>query len=464
VGTQNLDTTISVTNVAERARKRIARRLLPYLFVLYVIAYLDRVNLSYAALDMTGALGFTPEIYGFGAGIFFVGYFLLEIPGAILVERWSARAWIARIMISWGIVAIFTGFIRTPHQFYAIRLLLGAAEAGFFPGIVVYLSHWFRYEDRAKAMAMFMAAQPISNIIGSPVSGLLLGIHWRGIAGWQWLFILEGVPAVLFGIITLFYLTDWPRQARWLPEDECAWIAGELEQEKRARQSAHSYTLRQVLTLLSNFILRKPQTEKDAYILRQILGLTFNVMLMAVALIFIAGTVYGFNFWMPTIIKKLFGYSNLLVTSIGVLPYCAGLMGMVFVGWSSDRSGERRRHAAFCILLAAVGLFFAALAQNLPLMMISLFCLAAAGMYGYLPAFWSLPSSFLTGTAAAASVGLINSVGNLGGFFGPYAVGAITRRFHTFSWGVLCLSASALLATALLLLLRPPRKEHQGAS
>lgn len=437
MGTQNLDTTASVTNVAERARKRIARRLLPYLFFLYIIAYLDRVNLSYAALDMTGALGFSPEIYGFGAGIFFAGYFLLEIPGAILVERWSARAWIARIMISWGIVAIFTGFIHTPHQFYAIRFLLGAAEAGFFPGIVVYLSHWFRYEDRAKAMAMFMAAQPISNIIGSPVSGLLLGIHWLGIAGWRWLFILEGIPAVLFGIVTIFYLTDWPRQAHWLPEDERQWIADELEREKQARHSVRSYNVLQAFG----------QQE---------------VILMALALFFIAGTVYGFNFWMPTIIKKLSGYSNLTVTLIGALPYCVGLIAIVLVGWSSDRSGERRLHAAFCILLASVGLFFAALTQNVPLMVISMFCLAAAGMYGYLPAFWSLPSSFLTGTAAAASIGLINSVGNLGGFAGPYTVGAITRASHSFFWGVLCLSASALVATVLLLLMRQSKKEGQG--
>ncbi len=425
---------LATTPIAERAHKRIAHRLLPYLFVLYIIAYLDRVNLSYAALDMTGALGFTPEVYGFGAGIFFFGYFLLEIPGAILVERWSARAWIARIMISWGIIAIFTGFIRTPHQFYAIRFLLGASEAGFFPGIVVYLSHWFRYEDRAKAMAMFMAAQPISNIIGSPVSGLLLGMHWLGIAGWRWLFILEGVPAVLFGIITIFYLTDWPHQAKWLTEDEKQWIAAELQQEKQARQTARSYGIWQALRHR-------------------------EVMLMALALFFIAATVYGFNFWMPTIIKKLSGHSNLFVTSVGALPYCVGLIAIIFVGWSSDRTGERRLHAALCIMVASAGLLFSALAQNIPLMLIFMFCLAAAGMYGYLPAFWSLPSSFLTGTAAAASIGLINSVGNLGGFFGPYTVGYITRRFQSFFWGVLCLSASALVASILLLSLRRPNKD-----
>ena len=431
VGTQNLDTTASVTDVAESARKRIARRLLPYLFFLYIIAYLDRANLSYATLQMKGALGFTDKIYGFGAGIFFVGYFLLEIPGAILVERWSARAWIARIMISWGIVAVFMGFIRTPHQFYIIRFLLGAAEAGFFPGIIVYLSHWFRYEDRAKAMAMFMAAQSLSNLIGSPLSGQLLKIHWLGIAGWRWLFILEGVPAVLFGMITIFYLTDWPHQARWLPQNERQWIAGELEREKHARHSTRSYRVLEALR----------QRE---------------VVLMALALVFIAATVYGFTFWMPTIIKKLSGHSDQFVTLVGALPYCVGLIGTLMVGWSSDRTGERRLHAAFCMLLASVGLLFAAVTQNTPLLVISMFSLAAAGMYGYLPAFWSLPSSFLTGTAAAASIGLINSVGNLGGFLGPYTVGVVTQRFGFF-WGVLCLSASAMVATVLLLLL-PPKK------
>jgi len=425
---------IAITPIAERAHKRIAHRLLPYLFVLYVIAYLDRVNLSYAALDMTGALGFTPEIYGFGAGIFFVGYFLLEIPGAVLVERWSARAWIARIMISWGIIAIFTGFIHTPHQFYWIRFLLGASEAGFFPGIVVYLSHWFRYEDRAKAMAMFMAAQPISNIIGSPVSGLLLGIHWLGIAGWRWLFILEGIPAVLFGIITIFYLTDWPHQAKWLAEDEKQWIAAELQQEKQARQTARSYSVWQALGHR-------------------------EVILMALALFFIAATVYGFNFWMPTIIKKLFASSNLFVTSVSALPYCAGLIAIVLVGWSSDRTGERRLHAALCIMVASAGLLFSALAQNTPLMVIFMFCLAAVGMYGYLPAFWSLPSSFLAGTAAAASIGLINSIGNLGGFAGSYAVGYVSKKANNLFAGVLCLSASALVASILLLSLRRPNKD-----
>src|SRR5438034_1254008 len=204
-------------SIADRARRRIMRRLMPYLFGLFVIAYLDRVNVSYAALQMKSELSFTDEVLGFGAGVFFWGYFLLEIPGSILVEKWSARRWIARIMISWGVIAILTGFVQTKNQFYLLRFLLGLGEAGFFPGVIVYLSHWFRYQDRAKVIAMFMAAQPIANIIGSPMSGLLLGINWLGLSGWRWLFIIEGMPAVIFGLITIFYLTDWPHQAKWLP-------------------------------------------------------------------------------------------------------------------------------------------------------------------------------------------------------------------------------------------------------
>ncbi len=217
------------------------RRIMPFLFVLYIIAFLDRVNVSYAALQMKGALGFSDEVLGLGAGIFFVGYLVLEIPGSILVERWSARAWIARIMIPWGVLAIITGFIQTSTQFYWIRLLLGAAEAGFFPGIIVYFSHWFRYQDRGKAVALFMAAIPISNIIGSPLSGLILKVSWFGLAGWRWLFILEGAPAIVFGIITIFYLTDWPHQARWLPGGEHEWITSELEREKEAKMGSHYF-------------------------------------------------------------------------------------------------------------------------------------------------------------------------------------------------------------------------------
>src|SRR5437868_4415525 len=279
---------LDLNSVGERARSRIMRRIMPYLFVLFIIAYLDRVNVGYAALQMKGDLAFTDDVLGFGAGIFFIGYFLLEIPGSILVEKWSARGWIARIMISWGIVAILMGFIHTKTQFYSARFLLGAAEAGFFPGIIVYFSHWFRYEDRAKAVALFMAAIPIANIIGSPVSGLLLGINWLGLPGWRWLFILEGVPAIIFGIITIFYLTDWPHQARWLPDDEREWLTSELEREKVAKQKMHSHSILEALRHR-------------------------EVILLTLAYFFIVTANYGLNFWLPTIIKRLSGTTNFVV-------------------------------------------------------------------------------------------------------------------------------------------------------
>src|SRR3990167_4727944 len=230
-------------DVAARARRRIARRLLPFLFALYIIAFLDRVNVAYAALGMTGDLGFSPEVFGFGAGIFFIGYFLLEIPGALLVEKWSARGWIARILITWGIVTLLVSLVKTAHQFYWARFFLGLAEAGFFPGIIVYLTHWFRSEDRAKAVALFMSAVPVSNILGAPVAGLILGVHWAGLPGWRWIFILEGIPAIIFGVITIFYLTDWPEQARWLPPEEREWIRTELEREKQEKKAIRSFTV-----------------------------------------------------------------------------------------------------------------------------------------------------------------------------------------------------------------------------
>src|SRR5215204_1693175 len=226
-----------------KARRKITRRLLPFLICLFMVAFIDRMNVSYAALEMTKELGFSPEIFGFGAGIFFFGYFLFEIPGTLLVETWSARKWLARIIISWGIIAALMGFIENATQFYIARFLLGAAEAGFFPGIIVYLSHWFRYQDRAKAVAMFMAALPIAIIFGSPVSGLILTIDWFGLAGWRWVFILEGIPAVILGIVTIFYLTDRPHEATWLSEAEREWIAAELEYEKQLRKSVRNYSI-----------------------------------------------------------------------------------------------------------------------------------------------------------------------------------------------------------------------------
>lgn len=408
------------------------RRLLPYLFVLFVIAYLDRVNVSYAALQMKEDLSFTDEVLGFGAGIFFWGYFLLEIPGSILVEKWSARRWIARIMISWGIVAMLMAFVQTKNQFYALRIMLGLAEAGFFPGLIVYLSHWFRAADRAKTIGIFMAALPVANIIGSPMSGLLLNVNYLGLHGWRWLFIVEGLPAVIFGIITIFYLTDWPKEAAWLPADEREWLQHELAQEHQEKVAT------QPLRILQAFRHRE-------------------VVILSLAYFFIVSSLYGFTFWLPSIIKKQSGSSNLKVTLIAAIPYCVGLVAILLVGWSSDRTQERRWHTALSMLAVSLGLMLAVTLQDHFALSMAMFSLAAAGIYAYLPGFWSLPTSFLSGTPAAAAVGMINSIGNLGGYVGPHVVGYLSTLTQSFFGGVIYLSLSALVAALLVLSIRAAR-------
>jgi len=418
-----------VNSVAERARRRISLRVMPFVFLLYIVAFLDRVNVGYAALQMTKDLGFSAEVFGFGAGIFFFGYVLLEIPGSVIVERWSARKWIARIMISWGILAIMTAFVRTAPQFYWVRFLLGTAEAGFFPGLIVYLSHWFRYEDRAKAVALFMAGIPVSNLIGSPISGLLLGVHWMNQPGWRWLFIVEGVPAIVLGIITAFYLTDWPREAKWLPDDEKQWIIHELETEKKQRKSVRQYSMWEAMR------------HRD-------------VLLLVGAYFFATVGFYGLNIWMPTILKAASNWTDLKVTLVAMIPHLAGLVGMLAFGASSDRTGERRWHAASAMLLGAGGYVLVVLAGANPLLVVAAFCVVAAGADGYFPGFWPLPTAFLTESAAAASIGLINLVGNMGGFVGPYILGYVRTATNSFNIGLGLLSFSMVLGAACVLSVR----------
>jgi len=402
---------------------------MPFVFLLYIVAFLDRVNVGYAALQMTKDLGFSAEVFGFGAGIFFFGYVLLEIPGSVIVERWSARKWIARIMISWGILAIMTAFVRTAPQFYWVRFLLGTAEAGFFPGLIVYLSHWFRYEDRAKAVALFMAGIPVSNLIGSPISGLLLGVHWMNQPGWRWLFIVEGVPAIVLGIITAFYLTDWPREAKWLPDDEKQWIIHELEIEKKQRKSVRQYSMWEAMR------------HRD-------------VLLLVGAYFFATVGFYGLNIWMPTILKAASNWTDLKVTLVAMIPHLAGLVGMLAFGASSDRTGERRWHAASAMLLGAGGYLLVVLAGANPLLVVAAFCVVAAGADGYFPGFWPLPTAFLTESAAAASIGLINLVGNMGGFVGPYILGYVRTATNSFNIGLGLLSFSMVLGAACVLSVR----------
>ncbi len=412
--------------VGQRARKRIAWRLLPFLFLLYVIAFLDRMNVGAAALQMPGDLGFNDRVVGLGAGMFFLGYLVLEIPGALIAERWSARRWIARIMISWGIITVVMVFIHTAQEFYLIRFLVGAAEAGFFPAVIVYISHWFRTEDRAKAVASFYAANPLSYVIGSPLAGWLLGISWLGLRGWRWLFILEGIPAIVFGAITVFYLTDWPRQARWLREDERDWITSQLEQEKRAKQKVRSYTVWQALS------------HRDVILL---------------TLCYFCATTggYGIAFWLPTILKRLSGQSDIRVTLFASLPYLAGFLMQQLSGWHSDKTGERRWHAAVPMFFCGLTLLLAVIFGSNITLAVTLFTLVGAFYFAFHPCFWAVPTAFLTESAAAASIGLINSLGNLGGFVGPLMMGYLVHRTRSFNAGLLYLVGSLGLSSILML-------------
>jgi len=412
--------------VAERTRKRIAWRLLPFLFLLYIIAFLDRMNVGAAALQMPGDLRFNDKIVGLGAGMFFIGYVVLEIPGALIAERWSARRWVARIMISWGMITVLMAFIHTAREFYLVRFLVGAAEAGFFPAVIVYVSHWFRYQDRAKAIAVFYAANPLSYVIGSPLAGLLLGISWLGLKGWRWLFILEGIPAVLFGVITLFYLTDWPRLANWLGPDERDWIQGELEREKQAKQKVRSYTVWQAFS------------ERD-------------VILLTLSYFCATTGGYGISFWLPSILKRLSGQSDVRVTLFAALPYLAGFVMQQWNGWHSDKTSERRWHAAVPIFLSGVILLLAVIFGSDITLAVALFTLVGACYFAFHPCFWAVPTAFLSESAAAASIGLINSLGNLGGFVGPLMMGYLVNRTHSFTAGLLYLVGSLCLSGVLML-------------
>ena len=405
------------SNLAQRTRRKVAYRLLPFVFLLYLVNYIDRVNVSFANLRMSADLGFSDRIYGLGVGMFYVTYVLFEIPGAIIVERWSARKWIARIMISWGIVTILTGFVQTATQFYVARFMLGAAESSFFPGMIVYLTHWFCSRDRSRAIACLYAANPAAALIGSPLAGWLLGVHWLSMAGWRWLFILEGIPAVLVGVITLVYMTDRPSQAAWLDPDEQNWLIDELETELQAKKQLRNYTI------------------KEAFCDRQILTLSTAYFL---ALTGALGTVY----WIPTFLKRISGFSNRTITSLLLIPALIGFVGMLLNGWHSDKTSERHWHTATPLLMASSMFFLLVLTRHDAPIAIAFLLLGSGVMYAYYPTFWTMPTIVLGESAAAATFGLINSLGQLGGLFGNYTIGLLNDRTHSLvaSFGFIALA------------------------
>jgi MFS transporter, ACS family, tartrate transporter len=472
------------TSALDRARAKAYVRLIPILLVSYVIAYVDRVNVGFAKLTMQpdlAPLGFSESAFGFGMGMFFVGYLVLEIPGTLIVERWSARKWISRIMISWGIVAAMTAFVhyrvpgvtwlaeltvrgvatlfeplansnlgwlsrksqavvtslRAPGselvvQFFSIRFLLGLAEAGFYPGVIVYLTHWFPLRDRTKALAWFFIGTPLAAIVAPPISEQIMsiGAHGNptvwGLVGWQWVFIGWGIPAVILGVLILFYLTDRPHQARWLTDEERAALEETLAKEKHQHK-------RGIAHLTIGQALANPK-----------------VLALAAAYFFVVTGSYGVELYMASIIGDWYNLDVKKVAYLVIIPAIGALIGQVLIGWNSDRTHERRWHASLPIIIGAAALVFIPDSNGTKWLTITLFTLAMIGMKAYLPAFWALPSLFLTESAAAASIGLINSCGNLGGAVGPSVLGAVKQATGSYRYGLWFLSASVILSALII--------------
>jgi MFS transporter, ACS family, tartrate transporter len=399
------------------------------LFLASMIAYLDRVNVAYAALTMNRDMGFSARVFGMGAGIFFVGYILFEVPGALIAERYSPRIWLARIMISWGIVCGFMAFMGSETEFYICRFLLGAAEASFYPVVyAVVIPRWFGPAERPRAISIMLTSLLISAIVGSPLAGWLLGVPLAGLKGWQVLFCLEAIPAVIYGIVLLYLLADWPKDAKWLTPEEKRELTEQYEGEVAAKAAVRRYTLWQAL---SN---------------REVLKLCL------IYFMWITGF-WGFNFWMPTVLKAVSGWSNAEVGWVIVIPMTMALVGFLIVGHSSSKSGEKRWHVAIPMFIGAVGMGLAPFVHD-PLASLFLVCLSAIGVYVGMGVWWTYPTSFLSGPAAAGAVGMINSVGNTGGWVGPYLTGFVKELTGSFQWAYIYLSFSLAVAGLLILTLR----------
>jgi sugar phosphate permease len=420
------------TAVEAGARRKAYLNIVLPLFVISVIAYIDRVNIGYAALTMNEDLGFDARVFGLGAGIFFAGYFLFEIPGALIAERYSPRLWLARIMISWGIVSALMAFMQTAWQFYVLRFLLGAAEASLYP--VIYAScipRWFPARDRARAIGVLLTSLQVAGIIGAPLAGWLIGVPLFGFAGWRVLFLLEAVPAVLVGILVVFWMADWPREARWLTEAEKRLLADQYDRELAAKASARQYTVSQALS--------------DPEVLK--LCLTY--------FLWVTGF-WGFNYWMPTIFKEVSGWSNVFIGQLFAVAMVISLLASAYTGHSSSKRNEKRWHGAIHMFLAAIGLGAGGMVQA-PWMYYVFLILAAVGTYAPMSVWWSYPTTFLSGAAAAGAVGLINSVGNLGGFVGPFITGWMKDRSGSFAGAMAYLAGSLSLAGLLILTLKHER-------
>ena len=428
---------VAPEGVEARTIRKLSTRILPLIFILYMVAFIDRINISFAALTMNRELAITSQQYGLLAGIFFVGYLIFEVPSNLLMHRIGARIWIARILVTWGIVATLTGFVQNVTELCVARFLLGVAEAGFFPGIILYLTYWFRQREQALAIALFMTALPVASILGAPASGLILDhAHGWGLSSWRWLLILEGLPSIVCGIFTYLLLPGRPAEARFLTVDEKEWLASELKSEERQKLGNGHAPAGQVFTNIRVWHLA-------ATLLAWDIGL------------------YWMSFWMPQKLKSLSNlYSNTTVGLLVMIPQMAGLIGMVLVSRRSDRKLERRYHSCIPAMVGGAALLFLATTGSppgSPVVTVAILSVLAAGIYGFIAPFFSMPSEFLTGVSAASGIALINSVGNVGAFLGPYAIGGINEKTGGLNGGMVFAGSSLLVCAALALLL-PKRR------
>ena len=425
-------------DIEKRTLRKITWRIVPFIMILYLIAYIDRVNIGFAAITMKEDLGFTASILGFGAGIFFLGYFLFEVPSNIILHKVGARIWIARVMVTWGIIAGGMAFVESSTSFYVMRFLLGVAEAGFFPGIILYLSYWFPARNRAGVIALFMAAAPIATAIGSPISAALLEMHGiMGLAGWQWMFLIEAIPAVILGVVVFFYMTDRPEKAAWLKPDEREWLVKTMQAEdaNKGGQQHHS-------------ILR---------------GLA-NPRVLALALIYFGSSagLYTLGIWAPQIIKEL-GVSSMTVGLLNAIPPIISVVAMILWSRHSDKTNERTWHVALACLTAAVGLAIAASTGSM-FGLIAALTIVNVGISCSKPPLWSMPTMFLSGAAAATGIATINSIGNLGGFAGPAMIGWVKDQTGSFAGGLYFVAGLLILSTVLTLVLSFTQKNKANSA